>query len=308
MRPSLLISACALSSALSTAAALLLSGAHFGLPGAQTPAPPRAALPGPSGSHDSELARLRADVDALQAESRASDVVAWTGERAPLESETGPGATNADMQALEALVRALVEPSALIQDKPVTWPAGARDAAAAVEAILSAGIDSDEAAEMWAEAAKNGQVHALLEQLEARMEELPETADKHLARARAYYAAARAVPDNADGNWWVDSNTAYSKVLELDPAHWDARYQKARNMSFWPPAYGGQAEAARHFEILIQQQAGQAPRAEFARPYQWLGNLYDQQGRTDDARRVWEQGLARFPGDPGLTAKLASLR
>ncbi|MEM6928274.1 MAG: tetratricopeptide repeat protein, partial [Myxococcota bacterium] len=60
------------------------------------------------------------------------------------------------------------------------------------------------------------------------------------------------------------------------------------------------------FETLVDQQGASTDRPEFAKTYWWLGNLYDQQGRSDDARVAWEKGLALFPGDPTLIGKLAA--
>ena len=105
----------------------------------------------------------------------------------------------------------------------------------------------------------------------------------------------------------MDSDQAFARALELDSEHWESRSQMARNKSFWPAAYGGQAEAIRQFETLIRQQERGAPEPRFASTYLWLGNLYDQQGRTELAQQVWSRGLGLFPDDSSLADKLDSL-
>ncbi|MEM7305091.1 MAG: hypothetical protein AAF682_00405 [Planctomycetota bacterium] len=248
-----------------------------------------------------ELMELRQSVEEL----RLRPTAAATGARKAAEPELS-------LQEVEEAVRRLVAAEALAEapaegeEPTVAWPGETDGALAAVLRILELGVDSPEAQALWAEAAENGQLHALLDAMEAHLGET-ETVESELARARSYYSAARADPWNKDGNWWVDSNDAYGRVLDLDPQHWEARYNKARNMSFWPAAYGGQAEAIKHFEILIDQQESGAPADRYARTYLWLGNLYAQQGNASLANDVWNRGLQLYPGDSSLAEKLALL-
>ena len=262
--------------------------------------------PAPEPVDRSALADLRSDLDTLRAELRVqldAPLLVTESRRVPADG------SELDEDDVAQVVRSMVEADAIVasSETPVTWPGGTTDARSALERILAAGINGTDAAALWAEAAENGQLHELLAAMEEHMADLPETAGKHYDRARAYYSAARAFPSNGDGNWWVDSNNAYTQALELDPAHWDARYEKARNMAFWPVAYGGQAEAIRHFEVLARQQEGRDAEPRFADTYVWLGNLYDQQGRLEDARAAWTKGLSMFPGNDRLAEKLATL-
>ena len=248
---------------------------------------------------NTEIRELREHIDAvrLQAEdSQPSQRVA-----------ASPGVAAED---IAEIVRRLVQEDALIEDaieELESWPGGMASASSALQRILDLGVDSAEARELWEEAEKNDQLHALLEEMERHMESVPESANKHFERARAYYSAARVRPWNMKGNWWVDSDDAFAKALELDPNHWEARYTKAHNQSFWPTAYGGQAEAIRHFEILVDQQGGSTAEPKYAKTYLWLGNLYDQQGKSELAAQAWNQGLALFPDNDYLKKKLESL-
>ncbi len=271
------------------------------LPNAQGPPVAASGVDGDRAELMRFVASVESRLDILEARPTLAPIAA--------SNRTSAGATELPTDEITALVRSLVEDGSLVQDKdaPVGWPGGALSASDAIRAILEAGVNSPEASELWAEAAANGQLHGLLAEMERQMEDVPESADKHFDRARAYYAAAGSFPSNNDGNWWVDSNMAFDKALEYDPEHWDARYQKARNMAFWPVAYGGQAEAVRHFETLADQQEHRPSETRHAKTYVWLGNLYDQQGKTDAARAAWERGLARFPGNSQLLGRLATL-
>lgn len=275
-----------------------------GLAGAlQTEAPPT-EKPAACDAHV-ELAALRSELDSLSREISKPSLAIPSSASASRVSE----AVASQGESVADVVRRLVNEEALraAPQELQAWPGGATNAQEAILAILDAGLDSGTASELWSEAAEQGRLHELLAAMEEHMESVPESAQKHVDRARSYYAAARAHPSNADGNWWVDSNNAYSKALESDPGHWEARYQKARNMSFWPVAYGGQAEAIRHFEILREQQGSDGSNPRHAQTYLWLGNLYDQQGKQDQAQAVWSEGLGLFPSNSSLSQKLDSL-
>ncbi|MEM8713252.1 MAG: tetratricopeptide repeat protein [Planctomycetota bacterium] len=263
------------------------------------------------------VASVHGDVVArLEALSSEINAMKERAELAPVSRQRlASAARAADVESAERPASG-DEASAHVAAEPATpsgsWPGGHETAHGTIQAILQLGTESEEAADLFAQAAEAGQLHELLAAMEEAMEDVPESADKHFDRATAYYGAARALPSNVDGNWWVDSNNAFTKALEYDPEHWKARYSKARNMAFWPVAYGGQAEAIRHFETLAEQQEsglGDPSRAsDHPKTYVWLGNLYAQQGRTDEARAAWQRGLAAFPGDAWLAERLASLR
>lgn len=217
-----------------------------------------------------------------------------------------------DSTAMEGAVRAAVE-SALrehgvlpedeasegsdVQPLPET-------AEACVDAILALGVTSDDASLLWAQAEKADRLHEILAAWQARADSAPGTPEMQLELAQAYYEAAHKRPSH-DGNWWRASDDAYSDVLKLDPNHWEARYQKAVHLAFWPPAYGGQARAVRHLTTLVEQQESSGVvEPKQAKVYRWLGNLLDQQGRSDEARAIWQQGALRHPDDRSLQEKL----
>jgi tetratricopeptide (TPR) repeat protein len=68
--------------------------------------------------------------------------------------------------------------------------------------------------------------------------------------------------------------------------------------------FGKQAEAIQNFETLVAQQENGPLKPEYAQTYLWLGNLYMQQGKGDQAKAAYEKGLAKFPGDEELLKQL----
>jgi tetratricopeptide (TPR) repeat protein len=105
----------------------------------------------------------------------------------------------------------------------------------------------------------------------------------------------------------MKADGAFDQALELDPRHWDARFSKAISLAFWPPIFGKQAGAVKNFETLMlqQEEAGGASQPQYAQTYQFLGNLYMQQGNSQKAREIWSRGLRFFPNDATLKESLA---
>lgn len=101
------------------------------------------------------------------------------------------------------------------------------------------------------------------------------------------------------------SNDLLEEALEIDPAHWGARFALAMNHYYTPEFLGRTKDAIHHFEVLIEQQAGRSDEPRFARPYVYLGDLYRRVGREADAERTWAEGLALFPDDPELADRVA---
>lgn len=97
----------------------------------------------------------------------------------------------------------------------------------------------------------------------------------------------------------------FDKALEIDNEHWGARFSKAMSLSNWPPMTGKQPEAIKHFEILIDQQEKKKPTPQFEQSYIVLGNLYSSQGKMDEAKKVWQRGLQRFPNSDQLKGALS---
>jgi tetratricopeptide (TPR) repeat protein len=97
----------------------------------------------------------------------------------------------------------------------------------------------------------------------------------------------------------------FTKSLELKPS-WIAYYTRGNSYLFWPRIFNrthlGVADLQ---EALKMQQAG-PKHFYYARVYVALGDGYWKMDNTDDATKTWRAGLAEFPDNAALKARLAA--
>jgi tetratricopeptide (TPR) repeat protein len=149
----------------------------------------------------------------------------------------------------------------------------------------------------------SGQYDRAIAFFQALVGEHPEAANAWLNLGYAHVdkiPAAGAVTQVILANRSLGFFTAHLEREET----WLGRYTRGNSYVYWPTIFGkaklGVADLERALEL-----AAAGPR----RPYHvhaWVA-LGDGHWRLSDleaARRVWEDGLARFPGDPALTARL----
>ena len=250
------------------------------------PLPP-APVPSP------ELSALKAEVVALR-EQGASKEEARSKEVENLRAEL------AQVRSERARPPALPKPV-----EPAAAPSAA-DAFEALAAKLTApGATREERVEAWRKLVEAGFLDRSVALFEKKARENPSSAEAQMDFARACVQRIFATPEGpAKGLWASKADQAFDAALKIDPRHWEARFSKAIGLSFWPPIFGKQPEAIRQFETLIVQQEEGAPEPHFAQTYVLLGNLYQQQGKTEKAAEIWGKGAALFPMDEGLKAKL----
>lgn len=260
------------------------------------------------------------DVDSGVVGADASDAIGDLRERfADLRRELAsaqPSVQAAREVDVEALVRRLVA-EAKAAPLPSEKAAEAKASPAALagmqpakiaEALLTAGLDSEEARELWKELEGQDRLDEVLDRFRASAEAEPTSATKSFELARAVHAAAMARPNHSGGTWWYESDEAYDRTLELDPDLHEARYRKANNLTFWPASFGRMPEAIRHFEMLTGKELPQAQAGRQRAAFLKLGNIYAQQGDEARASRIWQRGLARYPADESLKKRLASVQ
>ncbi len=175
-----------------------------------------------------------------------------------------------------------------------------------LNAILTGTLHGDTRYAIWNRARESGKFQDLLTALEARAAADPDNAQLQFELGYGYlqpliHGEATGVEA---GEWSMKADSAFDAALALDPANWDARFNKAVTYSFWPPIFGKQAAAIKNFEILVEQQSHMAPAPEFAQTYLFLGNMYEQTGQSDKAKEAWNLGLAAFPQDADLRERL----
>mgnify|MGYP002078747523 CR=1 FL=1 len=160
--------------------------------------------------------------------------------------------------------------------------------------------------EAWKDASQEER-KAMLAKFEQYAKERPNDADAQYAYGQAICQRLMDAPVIEQARLGPLSDKIFDKALAIDPEHWSARFSKAMSLSFWPDVLGKRPEAIKNFEVLIEQQERKSPKPQFEQSYLTLGNLHAQQGKVDEARKVWQRGLQLFPGSKAIADALAGL-
>lgn len=243
---------------------------------------------------DRRLTALEKSIDALRMEL----------------TEKSAGAARAPVGEIDAAVeRALA--ARVDHAAPTARPAaastpksGAIDPRAAKEELLAGHVPWQRAQELWKALRDAGEIDAVIAEMEKKAEN--GDADTKVELGNAYLQKVFAATDGPEkGTWAVKADQAFDSALALDDHNWQARFQKAISLSFWPPIFGKQAEAVKQFEVLLDQQKGLPANPGFAQTHLMLGNLYLQQGQTEKAMSIWKEGLALYPDSAELQQKIS---
>lgn len=170
------------------------------------------------------------------------------------------------------------------------------DKQAVFDQLLSGEVSDGEAQALWSQLAERGLSDEMLAVFEQRVADDPTNPDKRVELGTAYLNKIQEVGNGPlAGVFATKADSAFDQALEIDDHHWEARFNKAVALSFWPPVFGKQGAAIEQFEILVAQQVQVQPEASHANTHLLLGNMYQQLGQTGKARAAWEQGASLFP-------------
>ena len=173
--------------------------------------------------------------------------------------------------------------------------------------LLDPTLDWQGRSSLWAQAAEAGKLEALYELFAQAARDNPN--DPQLQTRLGLACLERITHGKLTGPeagiWGTKADRAFDAALALDERNWEARFTKAISLSNWPAFLGKQGAAIQQFQTLIAQQEAGAPEAHHAQTYYFLGNMYLQTGRKDEALAIWRQGLARHPGNEVLQAQVA---
>lgn len=243
------------------------------------------------------LARIEARLTAI--EQRAS---------APTPAPVGIARSEASLTRgdVEAIVAAALQQQGaggkgaaetVVAEVPFTVDAAFRE--------LNAGDWDDRANAIWAAARKAGKQKELLAAFEAAAKAAPNDAAAQFQYGQACIQSLLGTQDFMEqGVLSQLADKAFDQALAIDERHWDARYSKAVSYTFWPDFLGKKKEAITHLRTLIEQQESSRPEPKHVEAYLTLGNVLAQQGKDDEARKIWERGIGRFPDDARLKEKL----
>lgn len=227
---------------------------------------------------------------------------------APAARENVP---SVDPAAIERGIRAWLTENAARPEVAATLAkaAGAEPVEAAFDPATTATalwqLDWEEQAERWQELSKEERA-ALVEHIETLAKAQPNSADMQVRLGEAYVQMILAPGTGfmEMAKWGQLSDRQFTKALELDDHHWDARFNKAMGLAHQPAILGSRPKAIEHFETLLGQQERLAPEARHAQVYLVLGNLWAEQGDKEKAREIWERGSKRHPSSRELTERL----
>jgi len=298
--PAILLAAAAVAGATSAALTLVLSP-----PRARGPAP----APGPV--EPDGLTALARELDALR---RSSEEQARELEELRLAATRPASAARVPLDEIDKAVRRHL---AGLDVPPVPGSAGAAQAGTAAvpplpsgdelfARLLEADLDDGAVQLLWQEVRDAGRTDEVLALFEARADAAPNDPDLRVDLGEAYLQKIQEVGSGPlAGVYATKADQAFDRALELDPGHWNARFDKAIALSFWPPVFGKQTAAIQQFEILVEKQRALGAEPRFAATHLLLGNMYQQIGEAEKARAAWRLGLELFPEDEDLRAQLA---
>ncbi|MEZ5979260.1 MAG: tetratricopeptide repeat protein [Planctomycetota bacterium] len=170
-----------------------------------------------------------------------------------------------------------------------------------IAALFGGGIGDGERWDLLDRLRKSGQLDEVLERLQERADANPNDPEAQFEVGMAYIMKLQSVGASFEAGPLANkADAAFDRTLALDEDHLGARKAKAISLSFWPPIFGKQPKAIEQFEILIDKQKQFPPNPDFADSYVLLGNLYLQSGKTDEAAKVFQQGLDAYPDDEAL--------
>lgn len=175
-----------------------------------------------------------------------------------------------------------------------------------ISKFLDPNFQGDGREELWDQLKEQGLIEEAIALLEAEVKLDPENTAlmNQLGYAYLQPIIRDGVAGMDAGKWSMKADGMYDEVLAVDSENWEARFSKAISYSFWPPMFGKQPEAIRHFEILVGQQENQTANPQFSQTHLLLGNLYEQQGNHEKAMAAWQVGYDRFPDDAELRKQL----
>jgi|GEM_PF-1399634 len=205
-------------------------------------------------------------------------------------------------QALEEFRRTHGIPEAPVPNAPNTK----LQPASMYAQLLDPTLDWQARTNLWAQAAAAGQLEAVYELFAQAVRDNPNDpqAQTRLGLACLERITHGKLTGPEAGIWGTKADKAFDAALALDERNWEARFSKAISLSNWPAFLGKQGAAIQQFQTLIAQQESGAPEAHHAQTYYFLGNMYLQTGRKDEALATWRQGLTRHPGNEQLQAQV----
>ena len=206
--------------------------------------------------------------------------------------ETPPSAVQPGV--VEPVSTAVPSPSPTVASAPTALsPAAAT--------LISPQASFKERRELWQKVKEAGQLDRVVAELKQRATETPDDAYLQTALGVGLMNKFPVSDFNEAAKLGLEIDQSFDAALKVDPTNWEAQYEKANSMSYWPDAAGDKGpEIIQRLSNLIDQQDKMTSQPEFAKAYVLLGKQYKKAGNPDYAQATWQIGLTRFPGDSAL--------
>jgi tetratricopeptide (TPR) repeat protein len=187
-------------------------------------------------------------------------------------------------------------------------PGDGSDLTAAIAEVVAAGF-SQEAIAAFIERIRKEKGHAAAQAaLEALLERDPRNAKAHYLLARAYVDELMISKSYADMERLGKLCMAeYGSALEIDPAYWEPRFERAISLTYYPEQMGMLPDAVRDFETLVKQQNRSNADPRFAETYANLARVYVRTGKRDKAVATLNDAVALFPDSESLKKQLEEM-
>ena len=98
--------------------------------------------------------------------------------------------------------------------------------------------------------------------------------------------------------------TQFTKAIELRPS-WIAYYTRGNSYMYWPKIFGRTPLGIADLEEAMKIQKADKRRIYHVRAYIALGDGYWKMDELDKAKATWTEGLAQFPDNAALKARLS---
>jgi tetratricopeptide (TPR) repeat protein len=176
----------------------------------------------------------------------------------------------------------------------------------AIDLLVSRPTSFQERQAAWKQLRDTGQLDQALASLKQGATNNPASAEHAMALGEAYVYKLQTIRDFHEvAILALQADLSFNTALGLDPANWEAQFFKASALSRWPAEMNEGLEVIQRLSNLIDEQEPMPPQPQFAQTYILLGDQYKKAGQPDYAVQTWRLGLAKFPADSTLQARIA---
>lgn len=159
----------------------------------------------------------------------------------------------------------------------------------------------------WEAARNTTMVDDAIARLKAAVEANPSDEDAHMNLADTYVVKLLTIPVGPErGVYGMKAEAEWKTVISNNPDNWDAQFVLAYNYSMYPDFVSKTDEAIAGFENALAIQERNTPKPEHSQTYVQLARLYRKEGNPEQAQRILQQGLGRYPGNQAITKALQS--